>query len=71
VAVRWGVAEGAGGVEHLVELEADGCAGFLGDFVFDGQVEVVGAVEQAFESAGVLGENRGADARDVVQVNAA
>ena len=43
----------------------------MGDFVFDGEVEVVGAVEEAFEGALVLGEDGGADARDVVQVNAA
>src|ERR1039458_1154518 len=71
VAVGGGEAEGAGGCEEFVEVEADGGAGELGDFVFDGQVEVVGAVEQAFEGALVLGEDGGADAGDVVEVNAA
>src|SRR5580692_10359033 len=64
-------AQTAGGVQHLVEVEADGCAGGLGDLVFNGQVEVVGAVEQAFESALVLGQDRGADAGNVIKVNAA
>ena len=54
-----------------VEVEADGGAGLLGDLVFDGQVEVVGAVEEAFEGALVLGEDGGADAGDVVEVDAA
>ena len=71
VAVGGGEAEGAGGGEELVEVEADGGAGELGDFVFDGEVEVVGAVEEAFEGALVLGEDGGADAGDVVEVNAA
>ena len=58
-------------VEELVEVEADGGSGFLGDFVFDGEVEVVGAVEEAFEGALVLGEDGGADAWNVVEINAA
>ena len=47
------------------------CAGLLGDLVFNGEVEVVGAVEEAFEGALVLGEDGGADAGDVVEEDAA
>ena len=64
-------AERAGDVEDAVEVEVDGGSGFLGDFVLDGDVEVVCTVEEAFEGALVLGEDGGADARDVVEVNAA
>ena len=71
MAVGGGEAEGAGGGEEVVEVEADGGAGELGDFVFDGEVEVIGAVEEAFEGALVLGEDGGTDAGDVVEVNAA
>ena len=63
-------AEGAGVVQQPLEIERDGGPGFLRDFVFDGEIEVVGAVVEAFESALVLREHGGADARDVVEVNA-
>src|SRR5689334_545285 len=63
-------AEGACVVEEAFEVEGDGGAGFLCDFVFDGEIEVVGAVAEAFESALVLREHGSADARDVVEVNA-
>jgi hypothetical protein len=42
-------------LQNLVELQVDGCAGLLGNFVLDGQIEVVGSVEQPFECAFVLG----------------
>src|SRR5258708_6125662 len=64
-------AEVAGDVEELVEVEADGGAGLLRDLVLDGQIEVVRAVEQAFERALVLREDGGADTRDVVEEDAA
>jgi len=71
VAVGWREAEVARYGENLIEVEADGGAGFLGYFVFDGEVEVVGTVEEAFEGALVLGEDGGADAGDVVEEDAA
>jgi hypothetical protein len=71
VAVGGGEAEGAGDGEDAVEVEADGGAGHLGDLVLDGEVEVVGAVEEAFEGALVLGEDGGADAGDIVEIDAA
>ena len=56
--------------EDAVEVEGDGGARFLCHFVFDGEIEVVGSVAEAFERALVLGEHRGADARNVVEINA-
>ena len=43
----------------------------MGNFVFDRQIEIVRAIEQAFKSAFVLRQHRGANARYVVEVNAA
>ena len=63
--------EAARHVQNSVEVEADGGAGLLGHLVLDGQVEVVRSVEQALQRALVLREDGGANARDVVQVNAA
>ena len=57
-------------VEEALEVEGDGGSGFLSYFVFDGEIEVVGAVAEAFERGGVLREDRGTDARDVVEINA-
>ena len=71
MAVRRREAEVAGDLQDAVEVEADGGASLLGDLVFDGEVEVVCAAGEAFEGALVLGEDRGADARDVVEEDAA
>ena len=57
VPVFRGEAELASVVEEPVEVERDGGAGFLGDFVFDGEIEVVGAVAEAFECALILREH--------------
>ena len=70
VAVFRREAQFAGVVEEALEVEGDGGAGFLGYFVFDGEVEVVGTVAEAFERGSILREDRGADARDVVEINA-
>ena len=71
VAIGWSKPKFPREGEDFVELEVDGGAGFLCDLVFNGEIEVVSAVEQAFEGTLILGEDRGADARDVVEVNAA
>jgi hypothetical protein len=52
VAVGGGEAEGAGGGEERVEVEADGGAGELGDFVFDGPD--VKTVEEPGRSSGMI-----------------
>ena len=39
----------------LVEVQADGGSGLLRDLVLDGDVEVVGTVEEALKRALVLG----------------
>ncbi len=57
-------------VQEALEVEGDGGAGLLRYFVFDGEIEVVCAVAEAFERALVLRKDRSADARDVVEVNA-
>src|ERR1017187_3330639 len=64
-------AKGARDSQYFVEIQGDCCPCGLGYFIFDGQVEIVRAVEQAFEGTLVLGEDGGADAGDVVEVNAA
>ena len=52
-----GEAQCARVVEQAVEVEGDGGSGFLGYFVFDGEIEVVGSVAEAFECSLVLGEH--------------
>src|ERR1700759_4730641 len=46
VPVFRGEAESAGVVEEAIEVKRDGGPGFLRDFVFDGEIEVVCAVAQ-------------------------
>jgi hypothetical protein len=50
-------AEGTSVVQKAVEVERDGGAGLLCDFIFDGKVEVVGAVAETFECSLILGEH--------------
>lgn len=69
--VLGGKAELVGNIEDAVEVEADGGAGFLGHFVFNGEIEVVRAIGETFEGSLILGEHRGADMSDVVQEDAA
>ena len=57
MAVFRGEAQFAGFVEDALEVQADGGAGFLGDFVFDGLVDIGSAIEQAFQGALILGED--------------
>ena len=71
VAIRGMEAEVSRHIQNLVELEADGSAGLLRDLVLYGEIEVVGSVEKTFEGALILGEDRGANARDVIEINAA
>src|SRR5207248_4544361 len=54
----------------FVELETDGCACFLRDLVFNREVKIVGTVSQALERTLVLSQHRGADARNVVEIDA-
>src|SRR6185312_9331485 len=61
----------AGARQQAVEIEADGGPGALGHFVLERQIKVIGAVAQPLQRAFVLGEHRGADAGNVVEINTA
>ena len=60
-----------GSGKDAFKIVSYGSSGFLGDFVLCGQVKVIGSIAQTFQGLLVLGEDGGADVRDVVQEYAA
>ena len=71
MAVGWGEAECTCYAENALEIEADRGTGLLGNFVFDGQIEVIGTVREPFKGTLVLGKDRSPNVGNVVEEDTA